>query len=217
MGGGQGADEGGEVGREERHAGLDVGGKGGFGAVERECHGAGGEDGGEFGGGEGAPLGGGCFDGDDHEGGTVEDGFQGDTDRIRSCLSEGFEVIHGPIADDGNGFGVVEGVADKGFEFGEAGRVVVADKLMDEDDFIVDRCGKGVGLGEEVVFGIIFDRAYEGGLLFGWEGLIVGDFLEAATTGQGCSVADVNLELRIELGEAKGEGVIPRVLAPASS
>ncbi len=185
LGGGQGADKGGEVGREECHAGLDVGGKGGFGAVERERHSAGGEYGGEFGGGEGAPLGGGCFDGDDHEGGPVEDGFQGDADRVGGGLGEGFEVIHGPVADDCDGFGIIEGVADESFEFGEAGRVVVADEFVDEDDFVVDRSGEGVGLGEKVVFGVVFDRTYEGGLLFGREGLVVGDFLEAARTGQG--------------------------------
>lgn len=185
LGGGQGADEGGEIGREERHTGLDIGGKSGFGAVERERHSAGGEDGGEFGRGEGAPLGGGCFDSDNHEGGPVEDGLEGDTDRIGGGLREGFEVIHRPISDDSDSFGVVEGVADEGFEFGEAGRVMVADELVDEDDFVVDGGGEGVGLGEEVVFRVVFDRTYEGGLLFGREGLVMGDFLEVAMTGQG--------------------------------
>ncbi len=186
MGGSQGADEGCEVGREERHAGLNVGGKGGFGAVERERHSAGGKDGGEFGGGEGPPLSGGCFDGDDHEGGPVEDGFQRDADRVGGGLGEGLEVIHGPVADNSHGFGIIERVADESFEFGEAGRVVVADELVDEDDFVVDRSGEGVGLGEEVVFGVVFNRTYEGGLLFGRDCLVVGDFLEAAMTGQGC-------------------------------
>ena len=57
---------------------------------------------------------------------------------------------------------------------------MVADKLVDKDDLVVDGGGQGVGLGEEVVFGVVFYRADEGGLLFRGEGLVVGDFLEVA-------------------------------------
>ena len=64
---------------------------------------------------------------------------------------------------------------------------MVADELVDEDYFVVDRGGEGVGLGEEVVFGVVLDGADEGGLLFGWEGLVVGDFLEAVVRLGLCS------------------------------
>ena len=55
---------------------------------------------------------------------------------------------------------------------------MVADELVDENDLVVNRGGKGVGLGEEAIFGIVFYRADERSLLFGGQGLIVGDFLE---------------------------------------
>jgi hypothetical protein len=47
-------------------------------------------------------------------------------------------AVHGAVADDGDDFGVVEGVLNHRFELGEAHRVVVADELVDEDDLVVD-------------------------------------------------------------------------------
>lgn len=45
---------------------------------------------------------------------------------------------------------------------------MVPNEFVHEYDFRVDRCGEGVGLGEEVVFGVIFDAADVGGLLVFW-------------------------------------------------
>lgn len=97
-------------------------------------------------------------------------------------MGEGFEVLQGPVGDDGDGFGVVEGVGDEGFEFGEACGVMVADELVDKNYLVVDRGGKRVGLREEVVLGIVFDRADKGSLLLLGETLVMGDFLEVTET-----------------------------------
>lgn len=56
---------------------------------------------------------------------------------------------------------------------------MIADELVDEDDFIVDASREGVRLREQMIFGVVFYGADEGGLLFGRKGLVVGDFLEA--------------------------------------
>jgi hypothetical protein len=77
LGRSEGADEGGQIGGEERHAALDVVGERLFCAVEGDGHFAGAEDALEFGGSEFAALGGGGLDGDDHERGAVQDGAQG--------------------------------------------------------------------------------------------------------------------------------------------
>ncbi len=123
------------------------------------------EDAGELGGGEGTAAGGGCFDCDDHEGGTVEDGLEGGVDDVVGFVRKLFDIIHGAIADDRYRFCVVQGVCDEGFQLRETCRIVVSNELVDEDDLIVYGSRKGVGLCEEVVFGVVLDRAYKGCLL----------------------------------------------------
>ena len=93
----------------------------------------------EFLGGEGAAARGSCFDSDNHEGRAVEDGFKWSTDGITTRLSNSFNVIHRSIADDGNGFGIVQRIGDECFEFGEACGIVVPYELVDQDDLIVNR------------------------------------------------------------------------------
>jgi hypothetical protein len=41
---------------------------------------------------------------------------------------------------------------------------VIADELVDEDDLAVDVGGKTVGLGQEVVFGVVLDVSDDGRL-----------------------------------------------------
>lgn len=93
----------------------------------------------EFFGGEGATARGSCFDGDNHKGRAVKDGFQRSTNGITAGLSNSFNVIHWSIADDGNGLGIVERIGDECFEFGEACGIMVSYELVDQDDLIVNR------------------------------------------------------------------------------
>lgn len=79
-----------------------------------------------------------------------------------------FDALHRTIPDDGDAFGVVEGIGDEGFKFGKAGRVVISDKLMNKDDLVINGCREGVGLGQKVVFWIVLYGAIEGVLLIWW-------------------------------------------------
>ena len=76
---------------------------------------------------------------------------------------------------------------------------MVADVLMYEDDFVVNRSREGIGLCEEVVFWVIFDGADEGGLLSRRQILIMGDFLEVTANVRAMSMTDVNAGLYEEV------------------
>lgn len=75
---------------------------------------------------------------------------------------------------------------------------MVADVLVNKDDLIIDRGRKRVGLCEEMVFRIVFDRTDKGSLLAWRKILVVCNFLEATGNVRAISTKDVNLGRYVE-------------------
>lgn len=94
---------------------------------------------------------------------------------------------------------------------------MVADEFVDEDDLVIDGGRQSIRLSEEVVFGIILDRANKCSLLPRRKALIMGDFLEATKNVRAMSTEDVNFGPDMKAKEGAKERYIPVVLAPASS
>lgn len=67
--------------------------------------------------------------------------------------------VHRAVSDDRNDLGIFERVRDEGLELGEFDREMVPYELVDQDYLSIDGRRQTIRLGQEVVFGMIFDVA----------------------------------------------------------